>query len=347
MIENHCNVIPAKAGIRRPVARTRAHSACAQGRLCAGVTTWGLLLATLLCRSIAWGASDEGPQIVFDRQPGAVVIRAGVEPLATYVYEDAEILRPYFKDVFAPGGIRVTRHHPPREGIDRTDHASMHPGLFLAFGDLGGADFWRNKAKVEHVEFTVPPSVGKGRGSFTVRNRYLAEQKTVCEETCEYTFAVQPEGYLILWDSTFQAMHSSFSFGDQEEMGLGVRVATSIAVTTQSGGRLLDSDGRKGEKDIWGRAAAWCDYSGWVGDRFAGIAVMPNPANFRPCWWHVRDYGLMVANPFGRRALAKGEPSQVIVQPGEPFRLRYAILLHSSPTEGGIDIQKACRMPQE
>jgi hypothetical protein len=300
------------------------------------------LLAVSLCCLIAGCVSDKKPRITFEQQPGAVVIRAGVEPLATYVYGDPDILRPYFKDVFAPGGIQVTRHYPPREGIDRMDHPTMHPGLFLAFGDLAGADFWRNKATARHVEFIKPPAWENGRGCFAVHNQYQAEQATI-DETCEYTFVVRPDGFLILWDSTFQSTQSPFYFGDQEEMGLGVRVATPIAVTSQTGGRILDAEQRQGEKEIRGRTAAWCDYSGQVGGRFAGIAIMPDPANFRPSWWHVRDYGLMVANPFARKALGKGEPSKVVVQPGEPFRLRWVIFTHSSRVEESVDIAKACR----
>jgi hypothetical protein len=299
------------------------------------------LLAALLCFATVGCASEKEPRITFEQQPGAVVIRAGVEPLATYVYTDPNILRPYFKDVFAPGGVQVTRHYPPREGVDRTDHPTMHPGLFLAFGDLAGADFWRNKAAVKHVEFTKPPAWRDGRGGFTVHNQYVSEQATI-DETCEYTFVPRPDGVLILWDSTFKSAQP-FYFGDQEEMGLGVRVATPIAVTSQTGGRILDAEQHKDEKEIRGHTAAWCDYSGQVGERFAGIAIMPDPANFRPAWWHVRDYGLMVANPFARKALGKGEPSKVVVQPGEPFRLRWVILVHSSPTGQTVDIGKACR----
>jgi hypothetical protein len=64
---------------------------------------------------------------------------------------------------------------------------------------------------------------------------------------------------------------------------------------------------------------------------------MPDAANFRPSWFHARDYGLFVANPFGRQAFRKGEPSRVEVKPGETFRLRFAVLLHS----GEVDLAAA------
>lgn len=299
------------------------------------------LLVTVALQSLSLAGTSGS--MAFEPQGGAIVIRAAGKPLATYVYEDREILRPYFKDLHAPNGVQVTRHHPPREGIDPDDHASMHPGLFLAFGDLGGADFWRNKAKVEHAGFVEAPCAEKGEGRFAVRNRYVAEGRVVCEEMCAYTFMVRPAGFLIVWDSTFRSSRGGFAFGDQEEMGLGVRVATPIVVKTGKGGRILDSEGRKNEKAVWGHTAAWCDYGGPAGDGFAGIAIMPHPANFRPCWWHVRDYGFMVANAFGRKAFGKGEPSEVKVKPGEPFRLRFGILIHSADRENDTDLRAAYR----
>ena len=286
-------------------------------------------------------AANVDGRIDFVAQLGQIVIRVGENPLATYVYSDPQIARPYFKSIHAPGGTQVTRHHPPREGVDRTDHGDMHPGLWLAFGDISGADFWRNKGRVEHVKFVKHPWARQKRGGFTVHNRYRAGEKIVCEEVCKYTFLIRPSGTLILWDSTFRSETAAFTFGDQEEMGLGVRLATPIMVKNRTGGRILDNEGRKNEKGIWGKQALWCDYGGWVGESFAGMMVMPDPSNFRPCWWHTRDYGFMAANPFGRAAFDAGPTSQVQVSRNEPFHLSYGILVHAGANEEAVDLPAA------
>ena len=39
--------------------------------------------------------------------------------------------------------MQVTRHHPPIEGQDRVDHGTFHPGIWMAFGDISGSDYWR------------------------------------------------------------------------------------------------------------------------------------------------------------------------------------------------------------
>ena len=280
---------------------------------------------------------------------GQVEIVIGDQPLATYFYEDENITRAHFAHLRAPGAVQVTRNHPPIEGKDETDHATLHPGLWLAFGDLSKADCWRNKARVRHSSFIDKPTGGAGSGSFSVRNQYLANdgRQIICQETCRYTFMSRPAGHLIVWDSEFKSADGDFVFGDQEEMGLGIRVATPLGV--KKGGQITISSGEKNEKQVRGKSAAWCDYSGTIDGRHLGITLMPNAGNFRPCWYHARDYGFVAANPFGRKALTKGESSEVVVKKGESFRIRFGVLLHASSSDNPINIAEAyndyCNIP--
>jgi hypothetical protein len=287
--------------------------------------------------------ADDGPEVAFRQEPGQLRITIGGSPLAVYVFRDPTTPRPYFDHVHAPGGIPVTRNHPPIAGQDPTDHAELHPGLWLAFGDLGGADFWRNAARVEHEGFVEPPTGAAGRGTFTVRNRYRSAggEATVCREVCRYTILARPARTLLIAESTFSSDEGDFAFGDQEEMGFGVRVATPLAV--KQGGLIVNSNGARDERQVRGESADWCDYSGTIDARRAGVTLMPDPRNFRPSWFHARDYGLLVANPFGRKSLAKGPESRVVVKHGEAFRLGFGILLHSSSAGGETDLAAAYR----
>jgi hypothetical protein len=104
---------------------------------------------------------------------------------------------------------------------------------------------------------------------------------------------------------------------------------------------MRDSQGRENGKGIWGKAAAWCDYSGAVDRRKIGMTVMCHPENVRPSWMHARDYGFIAANPFGRKAFTKGEPSKVVVTPGEKFRLRYGVLIHEGALDDPPDLEAA------
>jgi hypothetical protein len=282
------------------------------------------------------------PAVSFEQADGLLRIAIDGKPVAEYVYNDEVIRRPYFRHLRTPSGIQVTRNHPPVKGRDRDDHPTMHPGLWLAFGDLGGADFWRNKGRVRHAEFVEPPRGGRGRGSFAVRNAYEADGRVLCTEVCRITVSLQPTGYVLSWDSTFRSEQAELMFGDQEEMGLGVRVATPLAVVNGRA-EIADSDGRKNEREVWGKQADWCAYAGEIDGRNIGVVLMPSLRNFRRSWFHARDYGLLVANPFGRQAFTKGEKSRHIVRQGDEFRLGFGVFVYDVPSGDSADIPGAFR----
>jgi hypothetical protein len=314
-----------------------------------------------LAMTVAWLAvlgnfsvavADEAASVAFKEAPGEVAITIGGQPFATYYHDDQTITRPYFAHVHAPGGRQVTRNHPPVEGKDLIDHGTFHPGIWMAFGDISGSDCWRLAAPVKHAGFVDKPAGGAGRGGFAVRNSYRDQkqpEKELCSEVCRFDVRVVPAGYLLLWDSTFSSDHE-FYFGDQEEMGLGFRVATPLRAESKNkdapdlpagNGRILDSQGRENEDEIWGNAADWCDYSGTLDGQRVGMTIFCHPKNFRPSWFHARDYGLLEANPFGRAAFGKGEPSKVTIKPGDQMRLRYGVLVHGSPADAKADLDAA------
>lgn len=307
-----------------------------------------LFLLLFAARGLAAGAGESA--LEFARDIGLITVTVGGQPVAVYFYQDGKISRPYFAHVRSQSGVQMTRNHPPIAGQDIEDHATLHPGIWMSFGDISGSDYWRLSAKVQHEGFTEEPTVGRGKGSFAVRNQYLDQKdpsKVVCREDARYTFAVRPCGLLLLWDSTFSA-DSEFYFGDQEEMGLGFRIATPFRVgksgrgdVPAGSGVILDSEGRQNEKQIWGNSAKWCDYSGVINNELVGMTIFCHPENTRPSNFHARNYGLLVANPFGQKAFRKGDESSIVVHPGEKLRLRYGIFIHSGPAERPPDLTAA------
>ncbi len=273
----------------------------------------------------------------FKQSKGKIDIYYGGQKLTSYVFQDAITTRPYFTHVKTLEGTQVTRNHPPLPE-DPQDHAELHPGIFLAFGDINGNDYWRLKAKVVHAGFIELPS----HNTFTVCNRYLSSgnDSTVCTEICRYELRKQPGGYLIDCKSSFQNKDAEFYFGDQEEMGLGVRMASPLREKGGSG-RILSSENISSAKKTWGKKAKWCDYSGKIGDNYVGVMIMASPENVRPTWWHNRNYGLFVANLFGRKAMRQGETSKLIVKQGEEFHLNYGVYIHESPELTADDLRQS------
>ena len=313
------------------------------------LTAASFLVGVVVLRLSACVSAGEMLQVRLKHAEDRVTILVGETAVTDYVFHDAKISRPYFAHVKSPNGVRVTRNHPPLAGVDRPDHPEFHPGIWMAFGDLAGCDDWRLKTTVRHAGFIAPDVEGPQRAGFAVRNEYLSADghETVCEETCRLTFSVRPSGYLLEWDATFRSK-TPFWFGDQEEMGLGFRMATPLRVERAATapmpagtGEIVDAEGRRNEAQVAKHAARWCDYRGEIDGQRAGIALLCHPQNFRPSWFHARDYGLLVANPFGQKALAGGEPSRVEVKAGEPFRLRYGILIHGGEKDTWPDVEAA------
>jgi hypothetical protein len=56
--------------------------------------------------------------------------------------------------------------------------------------------------------------------------------------------------------------------------------------------------------------------------------LMSDPANPTKPWFHSRDYGLVVANPFGERAA--GGARRWPLQRGKPLRLRFGVVVHET-----------------
>lgn len=298
---------------------------------------FGLIVVVFLVRM---AGADPG-LIELHSTDSAVTMRVGAVETLQYVYRDPAVSRPYFAPVRTLSGLQISRNHPPQADQDKTDHLGLHTGIWLSFGDISGNDYWRLKVRTEHVKFISPPAVQSGIGSWSVLNRYLSADgsSTVCEETASYSVELVPHGYLLRMISEFRADKSEVVFGDQEEMGLGIRVNSKIAVEKKLGGRLLDSEGRRNGAEVWGKTSDWCDYSGPLDERWAGITLLSSPNNFRPSWNHARDYGFLAVNPFGRAAFTKGEPSRVVIPPGETLTLNFGVYVHESADESGCSLK--------
>jgi len=143
---------------------------------------------------------------------------------------------------------------------------------------------------------------------------------------------------LLVFHIDIDASVCALTFADTKEGSFGVRV--NDAIREEKGkGKIENADGKTGEKNCWGRISAWCDYSGAIDGKTAGIAVFADPKNPYPSCWHVRGYGLMAANPFGREKSGfpdmKGKKDLVKLAKGEHLKLRYGVLLHKGDAKEG------------
>jgi hypothetical protein len=121
---------------------------------------------------------------------------------------------------------------------------------------------------------------------------------------------------------------------------MGSRVNDQIRLTAKGEhSQLVNAEGKSGEKEVWGMLSNWCDYSGEIDGKVAGIAIFDDPKNEPRSAWHSRGYGLMAANPFGRAGAGfpgrKGDAELKKVAKDEHLKLRYGVFLHAGDAKDG------------
>lgn len=297
-----------------------------------------LLIFVSLAISNTGSVCAQSPAFFVERKADSLDIKLDDRSIAKYYFRHQEVARPFFAHVRTPSGIQVTRNFPPIEGTDPTDHPTMHPGIWLAFANINGVNYWHNNdGKVLHDGFEEEPEPGESV-RFATRERYVdSTDAEVCKSVTSYVIESEPVGWMLMIDTTIQS-ESDLKFVVKEEMGLGIRVATPISVKAGNGS-ISSATGGENEKGTWGQHDRWWDYSGKINGQQVGMMVMSAPDN-PPIWSHSRDYGLLVANPFPvDRQENRGK--QTVVKRGETLRLQFGILVFESNSLDRVDHNRA------
>ena len=64
-----------------------------------------------------------------------------------------------------------------------------------------------------------------------------------------------------------------------------------------------------------------------------GVAILNHPDSFRyPTTWHVRDYGLFAANPFGWHDFGMKKSGEYAIPAGGSIAFLYRLILHKGDT---------------
>lgn len=245
-----------------------------------------------------------------------VVIRCGEKEITRFNYNNFEIAnRPYLFPVYTPNGISTTRHYPIEKKDNETNDHPHHTGVWTAWGDVNGVDNWaKGEKKGRQIVKSIQPSKNDDGLTLLLDLDWttpdgvpnLAEIRTIKIYDPESPVGkLVKNGYVMDFKVEFSTKYGPVKFGDTKEGGLlSVRVPTALDVPR--GGRIRNGTGKissnsKEEKLVWGKRAVWCEYSGKTDGKQIGITIIDSPSNpVAPTYWHVRNYGLMTANPFGK-----------------------------------------------
>jgi len=285
-------------------------------------------------------AGEKAKPIVDVQRDGErkIVVRIAGKHVTTFEF-GPDVPRPFFYPLLGPGQTPLTRGFPMVKDVpgEVRDH-KHHRSFWVAYGEVNGVDNWSEEKnfgrqvcrKIDRAE--GGPVFGAIEATIDWVNH--EGKKNLEERRRAVVYAVDGEARIIDLTVIFKATEGNVHFGDTKEGGtISLRVSEELRELGKCGGTVTNSDGIVGAKEgkAWGKRAKWVDYSR-TKDKQYGIAVFDTPGNLRyPTHWHVRDYGLFTANPFGVKCFDKNsaETGGYTLENDKELVLRYRLFMHA------------------
>lgn len=288
-----------------------------------------LLTIFLACSSPVWA------EMTLKESEGSMKVLDG-DKLITEYRTDWKV--PYLYPLTSPSGAIISRHWPtdpsiPEEERDHPHHRSM----WMGHGLVNGADFWSFKddknAHIVHKGFSGQDTAN-GISTFAASLEWIAQDKKLIDEKRVYTVRKADEKTTVLGIESTLVAAEDVVFGDTKEGMIAFRMDRTLRLKGKDAkSHITDSEGRT-DNDTWGKRAKWVAYAGpdELGKPVVA-AFFDHPSSFRyPTYWHVRDYGLVAANPFGAHDFEgkKDQPKlgEHSLKKGEKLTFKYNIVIH-------------------
>ncbi len=295
---------------------------------------------SMVARARASQISGGKGGVKIDDVDGKLRVEINGKLFTEYNYQD--VPRPYFYPVYGSDGRLVVRNWPMKDiNPDEAKDHVHHKSLWFTHGSINGQDFWgegNNSGKVVHDKF-LKVSSGPDVGVIQDTNKYVAKSgEVVCTDTRTHRFYNTPDGKIMDFEVTIHASNGKVTMGDTKEGSMAIRLNPTMRLKGKVGqGHIINSEGVT-DGDTWGKKAKWCDYYGPVDGETVGVAIFDHPDNPRhPTWWHVRDYGLFAANPFGQHDFEK-KPAGVgdlVIPAGESVTFKWRFYFHKGDDKQG------------
>ena len=269
--------------------------------------------------------SVSGPVELLAAQPVGVkleknqlVVTAGGEVFTCYKFAGSQKY-PYFWPVNGPAsGKSIT--------TESSQPYPHHHSLFFGCDRVNGGNYWQEgnergqivsqgpkiiEASGERVVFTDECLWRQPGARPVIRDfrRVVISAPSKDLRFIDFEISLEPLVDICI----LKTNHSLFS----------ARLVPELSVN--SGGVLINAEGKTGGKGTWGAASPWCDYTGTRNGVTEGIAILQHPGNrWFPAKWFTRDYGFFSPTPMfwlegGRTELPKGRM----------LTLHYRVVIHT------------------
>jgi len=288
-----------------------------------------ILSGVILLLTAAYAA---GADIKFEQDTNKIDVLIGGKQFTTYRY-GLELTKPILYPVKSPSGIVLTRGFPFEVIPGESNDHPHHTGIFFTYDKVNNDGFWNNTTsppQIKHIKTTKMEN-----GQLSTLSHWVGKRgKTLLEEKRDMIFSAEPNQYAIDFNIVLTAQDDKVVFGDTKEGMFAIRVADWLS-EEKGTGKYLDSEGNKGEPNIWGKQASWVRLEGTKNGKKIGIAIFNHPASAcYPTYWHARGYGLFSANPLGQLDYLKGrnvenpKPLNFTLYPSQNALFRFRMIIY-------------------
>ncbi|MBN2595050.1 MAG: PmoA family protein [Sedimentisphaerales bacterium] len=299
------------------------------------------------------------PKVELVRGENRIDVVIAGELFTSYLYGE-NMTRPLLVPVRTPSGIDVSRRYPLTE-IEggSTDH-EHHIGIFFAVDQVNGVNFWKNTGvppQIKHVEITEMTG-GAGTGKLTAISHWIDDKQQVLldeRRTMIFLAGEHENEYAIDMSIDLTAKCTRVVFEDIEEGMFAIRLSDYFRESNPENspklggpmpdesisgtGKYFSSNGDETAKDVWGKRARWVALQGIRKGTVVGIVILNHPASINyPTYWHVRNYGLFSANPFGQGDFQRQQPKEyrknkviplhLTLEGGETAHFRFLVIVY-------------------
>jgi hypothetical protein len=278
------------------------------------VLGWGALT---LAESIA-STDPNQLKLTAKLEENQIIVTVGDNVFICYKFDKSQKY-PYFWPVNGPAsGESIT--------TETSQPYPHHHSLFFGCDRVNGGNYWQESNEQGQIISQGPRIIKEEDDRITFVDECLWQQpgkKPVLRDHrtviitapsadlrfIDFEIALEPLTDIHI----LKTNHSLFS----------ARIVPELSV--KSGGTLINAEGKTGEKETWGTASPWCDYSGTRNDVTEGIAILQHPHNrWFPSKWFTRDYGFFSPTP-----MFWLEGDRLELSKGQVLTLRYRVVVHA------------------
>jgi hypothetical protein len=229
---------------------------------------------------------------------------------------------PFFFPVNGPSNASVTSM--------RNANYPHHSSLFFGCDRVNGGNYWQEGLERGQIISIRADIIESGNDKVIIENECIWRRPNASapiKDIRKITItAPSNEVYQIDFDVTLEMLMDVIIEKTNHSLFSG-RMDADLAVI--NGGTMINSNGEKGEKETFGKKAAWIDFYGKRGDKQEGMAIMQHPSNeWYPAPWFTRDYGFFSPTPM----YWPQNDKETNLKKGQTIKLKYRVLVHSGDT---------------